>query len=50
MEDANGAGLIDVNDIDLDDLKSLEIPALVRAWHRCLGKEGGTVAGFSSAL
>ncbi|MEU4576367.1 hypothetical protein ACBI99_10660 [Nonomuraea sp. ATR24] len=50
MEDANGSGLIDVSDIDLEDLKSLAIPALDRAWRRCAGQEGGTVAGFSSAL
>ncbi|WP_156325534.1 FxSxx-COOH cyclophane-containing RiPP peptide [Nonomuraea sp. SBT364] len=50
MEDTNGTGLIDVGDIDLEDLKRLQNPALTRAWQRCADDGGGTVAGFQSAV
>lgn len=49
MGEDTTTGLIDVNDVDLADLKLLDIPAIVRAWQRC-AEGGGAVAGFQSAI
>lgn len=49
MREDTTTGLIDVSDMDLADLKLLDIPALMRAWQRC-AEERGTVAGFQSAI
>jgi FXSXX-COOH protein len=49
MSEDTTTGLIDVSEVDLADLKLLDIPAILRAWQRC-AEEGGTVAGFQSAI
>lgn len=49
MTDRFTTGLIDVGDIDLEDLKGLDIPALSRAWER-LSEGSDIVASFQSAV
>lgn len=50
MDDESTTGLIDIRGIDLDDLKRLRNPAIMRALQRCVEEPGDAVAGFQSAI
>ncbi|MFI6927093.1 hypothetical protein ACIBIZ_44665 [Nonomuraea spiralis] len=49
MGDDRGTELIDVSDVNLEDLKRLQNPALLRALKACTEGEG-PVAGFQSVI
>ncbi|WP_327585382.1 hypothetical protein OHA25_58580 [Nonomuraea sp. NBC_00507] len=49
MGDDNTTGLIDVSDMDLDDLRQLQNPAIFRALQQ-VTDTSGTVAGFQSVI
>ncbi|GGS68144.1 hypothetical protein ACFFV7_16300 [Nonomuraea spiralis] len=49
MGDDRGTELIDVSDVNLEDLKRLQNPALLRAL-QASGNGEGPVAGFTSVI